>query len=174
MGIETTPDVEESTEPPICASTESTLSSPAAAARSSCEKCEIDQAQPNTIRADQNVPSDTHQHRSIELSEGVEKEVKNAHLLEPSELAALLQTDLEYVLTQCHLEDYSDEPFLSNGLSNAEADLRLKEDGPNVVREFKGVSIWGILLRQVSNSLTIVSVHYEPHTMRWETFGAMD
>lgn len=44
-----------------------------------------------------------------------------------------------------------------NGLSSGEADLRLKRDGPNVVQEVKGVSIWGILLRQVSNSLTIVS-----------------
>lgn len=44
-----------------------------------------------------------------------------------------------------------------NGLSTSEALLRLERDGPNAVQEVTGISVWGILLRQISNSLTIVS-----------------
>lgn len=43
-----------------------------------------------------------------------------------------------------------------DGLSGTEAASRLERDGPNTVREMEGVSVWGILLRQVSNSLTLV------------------
>ncbi|KAJ5925520.1 ATPase P-type K/Mg/Cd/Cu/Zn/Na/Ca/Na/H-transporter [Penicillium verhagenii] len=64
--------------------------------------------------------------------------LKNAHLLDPVDIASFLQTDLQ------------------NGLSTSEACLRLQQDGPNTVQEVTGVSVWGILLRQVSNSLTIV------------------
>lgn len=45
-----------------------------------------------------------------------------------------------------------------NGLTTSEALLRLERDGPNAVQEVTGISVWGILLRQVSNSLTIVSL----------------
>ncbi|CAG8107440.1 unnamed protein product [Penicillium olsonii] len=62
----------------------------------------------------------------------------NAHLIEPKELASSLETDLR------------------NGLSGTEAVIRLQRDGPNTVREMESVSVWGILLRQVSNSLTLV------------------
>ncbi|CAG8026529.1 unnamed protein product [Penicillium salamii] len=61
-----------------------------------------------------------------------------AHLTEPIELASILQTDLR------------------NGLPGTEAATRLQRDGPNTVREMESVSVWGILLRQVSNSLTLV------------------
>lgn len=43
-----------------------------------------------------------------------------------------------------------------NGLSNADAADRLAQDGPNTVKGAKGLSLWEILLRQVSNSLTLV------------------
>lgn len=43
-----------------------------------------------------------------------------------------------------------------NGLSNADAAERLAQDGPNSVKGAKGLSLWEILLRQVSNSLTLV------------------
>ncbi|KAI1846360.1 hypothetical protein JX266_007565 [Neoarthrinium moseri] len=45
-----------------------------------------------------------------------------------------------------------------NGLSNAEAAHRLQQDGPNTVEGAKGLSVWKILLRQVSNSLTCVLI----------------
>ncbi|KAI0543801.1 hypothetical protein F4679DRAFT_590115 [Xylaria curta] len=46
----------------------------------------------------------------------------------------------------------------SNGLSHAEAARRLAEYGPNKVKAAKGLSAWKILLRQVSNSLTVVLI----------------
>ncbi|KAK6858880.1 potassium/sodium efflux P-type ATPase [Apiospora arundinis] len=42
------------------------------------------------------------------------------------------------------------------GLTGAEAAHRLGQDGPNSVKGAKGLSVWEILLRQVSNSLTVV------------------
>ncbi|KAI0408515.1 hypothetical protein F4802DRAFT_605110 [Xylaria palmicola] len=46
----------------------------------------------------------------------------------------------------------------SHGLSHAEAARRLAEYGPNRVKAAKGLSAWKILLRQVSNSLTVVLI----------------
>jgi magnesium-transporting ATPase (P-type) len=43
-------------------------------------------------------------------------------------------------------------------LTSDEAARRLAQDGPNKVEGAKGVSLWTILLRQVSNSLTAVLV----------------
>ncbi|KAJ5212093.1 ATPase P-type K/Mg/Cd/Cu/Zn/Na/Ca/Na/H-transporter [Penicillium cinerascens] len=123
MGIETLPDVEESTEPPICDFTEPTTN-PHATASISFEPCHPDEkSTPTPGRSS---------------SEILEDQAKHAHLLEPSDIAALAQTDLQ------------------NGISDTEARLRFTRDGPNVIREIKGVSVWGIILRQVSNSLTIV------------------
>lgn len=45
---------------------------------------------------------------------------------------------------------------LQHGLTNAEAASRLGQDGSNKVKGAKGLSLWKILLRQVSNSLTLV------------------
>ncbi|KAK5651582.1 hypothetical protein OQA88_11855 [Cercophora sp. LCS_1] len=45
-----------------------------------------------------------------------------------------------------------------NGLDAAEAARRLQHHGPNKVEGAKGLSLWTILLRQVSNSLTLVLV----------------
>ncbi|KAI1495703.1 potassium/sodium efflux P-type ATPase [Biscogniauxia marginata] len=46
----------------------------------------------------------------------------------------------------------------SNGLDSSEAARRLDADGPNKVEGAKGLSVWKILLRQVSNSLTMVLI----------------
>ncbi|KAF2269360.1 calcium ATPase [Lojkania enalia] len=45
---------------------------------------------------------------------------------------------------------------LNNGLNAYEAESRLRLYGPNKVKGAEGLSLWEILLRQVSNSLTIV------------------
>jgi len=50
------------------------------------------------------------------------------------------------------------ETSASHGLSHAEAARRLAADGPNKVKAAKGLSVWKILLRQVSNSLTVVLI----------------
>lgn len=46
----------------------------------------------------------------------------------------------------------------SHGLSHAEAESRLRLYGPNKVKGAEGLSMWKILLRQVSNSLTFVLI----------------
>lgn len=160
MGIETTnPDVEETTEPPICPFTESISHSPATAVSLSWEQCDTNEKQSADSRVSRSLSSTTRQHALREFPGGSEDHVQNAHLFEPCDLAALLQTDLQYVNDPPRPErSLLIKYYFSNGLSIAEADLRLKRDGPNAVRDFKGISIWGILLRQVSNSLTIVSL----------------
>lgn len=62
------------------------------------------------------------------------------HTLLVSQLEHLLDTDL------------------SNGLSHTEAARRLADHGPNRIEAAKGLSAWKILLRQVSNSLTVVLI----------------
>ncbi|KAI1348513.1 hypothetical protein F5Y01DRAFT_211790 [Xylaria sp. FL0043] len=62
------------------------------------------------------------------------------HTLTVDQLEHLLETDAK------------------NGLSHAEAARRLGEYGPNRVKAAKGLSVWKILLRQVSNSLTVVLI----------------
>lgn len=65
---------------------------------------------------------------------------ESAHTFPASDICAFLNTDIK------------------DGLSNIEATNRLQKDGPNKVEGAKGVSLWTILLRQVSNSLTLVLV----------------
>lgn len=45
---------------------------------------------------------------------------------------------------------------LKAGLTSQEAEERLARDGPNKLTSDKGVTWWSVLLRQVSNSLTLV------------------
>ncbi|KAF2851868.1 sodium P-type ATPase-like protein [Plenodomus tracheiphilus IPT5] len=47
---------------------------------------------------------------------------------------------------------------INHGLSYAEAESRLRLYGPNKVKGAEGLSMWKILLRQVSNSLTFVLI----------------
>ncbi|KAK3385838.1 hypothetical protein B0H63DRAFT_523154 [Podospora didyma] len=65
---------------------------------------------------------------------------ESAHTLSVPEVCALLETDAE------------------NGIDNAEAARRLEHHGANKVEGARGLSLWTILLRQVSNSLTLVLV----------------
>ena len=74
----------------------------------------------------------------IEPTPGYADSGPAAHCVPISELAALYQTDLE------------------EGLSDAEAALRYGSHGANKIQGAKGVSLWEIFLRQISNSLTIV------------------
>ena len=63
---------------------------------------------------------------------------KNAHTLEVAHLATQLGVDIDH------------------GLSNNEAAVRLEKDGPNKIEDTERISVFQILLRQVSNSLTLV------------------
>ncbi|KAH8776558.1 hypothetical protein F5883DRAFT_249146 [Diaporthe sp. PMI_573] len=64
----------------------------------------------------------------------------SAHVFGASQICGFLNTDIK------------------NGLTGAEAAARLQQNGPNKVEGAKGISLWTILLRQVSNSLTLVLV----------------
>jgi len=65
---------------------------------------------------------------------------KNAHVNDVAYLSAQLEVDVNH------------------GLSNHEAASRLQKDGPNKIKDSEGISVFQILLRQVSNSLTLVLV----------------
>ncbi|EAW11763.1 putative potassium/sodium P-type ATPase [Aspergillus clavatus NRRL 1] len=141
MGIETSPpDVEESTEPPICPLTDTDKSV------SNHHKCEVKPElsheklgypatrETSTLRSDGNTISSAI--ASLQKDDG--GTANSAHTITPEEVASTLQVDVR------------------NGLSSAEAAARLQRDGPNRVQEIEGISTWKVLLRQVSNSLTIV------------------
>ncbi|KAI0532729.1 hypothetical protein GGR58DRAFT_507103 [Xylaria digitata] len=66
--------------------------------------------------------------------------LRTPHTLPINQLEQLLETDA------------------SHGLSHTEAARRLAEYGPNKVKAAKGLSVPKILLRQVSNSLTVVLI----------------
>jgi Na+-exporting ATPase len=137
MGIETSPpDVEESTEPPICPFTDRHTS---ISSNHTCEvKAELgaDKLEyPATLEVSTPQPYKT---ANAAFNNDDESSAHCAHTLSPEQLATLLQVDVQ------------------NGLSSTEAATRLERDGPNRVQEIEGVSTWKILLRQVSNSLTMV------------------
>ena len=46
---------------------------------------------------------------------------------------------------------------IGHGLSSQDAQARLARDGPNKLEGDEGVGVWRVLVRQVSNSLTLVS-----------------
>lgn len=95
MGIATDPDVEESTEPPICGLKEPTSSLPTTGATVGCEQGDINKKQPAKSGASHSLFSSPHKHATPELSESPADQLQNAHLLDPSDLATLLQTDLQ-------------------------------------------------------------------------------
>jgi P-type Na+/K+ transporter len=63
---------------------------------------------------------------------------KPAYCLQVTEVARLLETDLE------------------RGLSKEEAKRRHEISGDNMLEGVGGVSIWKVLVRQVANALTLV------------------
>lgn len=94
MGIETLPDVEESTEPPICGFTKS-IPTPHATASLSFEPCNPNE-KPTPAPSHRLSPTNDQGawHDPLDKPSGP---TENAHLVEPLGIAALLQTDLQYV-----------------------------------------------------------------------------
>lgn len=171
MGIETDIPVEESTEPPIRGYTNATNSNPPGPINPAA-----DHSSTTVPTAATTTKSDVHisttglapvrQHRSTVSSaaptlvatptsenektplpdiaavagpEAVAAVVSNEpHTRSPKELEAFLKTSIQY------------------GLTSSDAARRLEEDGPNKVEGAKGLSLWTILVRQVSNALTMV------------------
>lgn len=136
MGIEiASPDVEESTEPPICGSNEdlSSLSRPQPAT------IRVDSLQEFKAAAATTLSQSTTTTTAVTADDYDEQNAHvYAHTLPAHQVALHLRVDVDH------------------GLSSAEAASRLERDGPNKVKSAEGVSVWEILLRQVSNSLTVV------------------
>ncbi|KAI4865718.1 potassium/sodium eff [Hypoxylon rubiginosum] len=129
MGIEDQPVVEESTEPPICGYTN---------AASEIPPGPRNQGTKATITSITGLPNQNRGEK-VESSVILENHVQ-PHTLAVESLEQLLETDVR------------------NGLSSGEAARRLERDGPNKVEGAQGLSVWKILLRQVSNSLTMVLI----------------
>ena len=87
VSVESTLDVEESTEPPICGYTEPSFK-PNVASTLDIRPCATDEKS----------LSHTSDHPApVDLPPSREDSYRNAHLINPSELATLLKTDLRYV-----------------------------------------------------------------------------
>ncbi|KAL1960577.1 hypothetical protein VTO42DRAFT_7156 [Malbranchea cinnamomea] len=147
MGKETSqPDVEESTESPSCSSLHEgppkllppPVNSPAAKHPSHLQPPRAGEKSASVATAARNsspsVDVTTHSAGETPWLD----QYQFAHTLAADHIARILDVDLQ------------------NGLNNAEAASRLARDGPNKVKSAEGISMWKILLRQVSNSLTLV------------------
>ncbi|KAL4884254.1 hypothetical protein BJY04DRAFT_215681 [Aspergillus karnatakaensis] len=139
MGIETAPlDVEESTEPPICAYSREHKSQHHNHPGDVKNTHDSEKAVQPQEKAP---PHKTQQATTTRHSEEDDTSPTHyAHTIEPSRLSAILDVDFQH------------------GLSNTEASSRLERDGPNSVGGMETLSVWKILLRQVSNSLTLILV----------------
>ncbi|KAI1134624.1 potassium/sodium eff [Hypoxylon sp. FL0543] len=130
MGIEDQPAVEESTEPPICGYTHATTVTPPVL------KNQIATA---SVSSSITGLSSSPQREKTVSSTGAEN-YPEPHALAIEDLEQVLKTDVKH------------------GLDSREAARRLDHDGPNKVEGAQGLSVWKILLRQVSNSLTMVLI----------------
>ncbi|KAI5856138.1 potassium/sodium eff [Durotheca rogersii] len=123
--------VEESTEPPICGYTDAASNTPPGH-----KTQDITTTTTASVVDRSKSPADEKGASSyVEGEDGAEP-----HTLSAGTLEKLLETDIR------------------NGLAGSEAAHRLEQDGPNRVEGAQGLSVWKILLRQVSNSLTIVLI----------------
>ncbi|KAK2739946.1 hypothetical protein FQN57_006265 [Myotisia sp. PD_48] len=145
MGTEISqPDVEESTEPPICSSNEEQHQQrPTSAVDLSFDSHRrLDIVSKDTVHSgspDQGEGAPAPAVDPISLNQrDWGSHYQYAHTFTASDISRILQVDLHH------------------GLSSAEAASRLQRDGPNKVKSAEGISMWKILLRQVSNSLTLV------------------
>jgi Na+-exporting ATPase len=79
------------------------------------------------------------------------------HTLTAAQVASKLVVDIQYVPSSlCYWQEHVLTSRASDGLHPDEAASRLLQYGPNKVKGADGLSVWAILLRQVSNSLTLV------------------
>ncbi|KAL2263366.1 hypothetical protein VTK26DRAFT_7087 [Humicola hyalothermophila] len=129
MGTENDLDVEGQTEPPICGLKSSVACTP------------------SPTLAETAGPDATTAGRRGSITSTVDTTVtapvftpESAHIYSVPDVCAFLETDADH------------------GIDAHEAARRLERHGPNKVEGAKGLSVWTILLRQVSNSLTIVLV----------------
>ncbi|KAK4183988.1 putative type IID cation-transporting ATPase [Podospora australis] len=143
-------DVEGQTEPPICGLTKSECppsnhpKRPSASAAASTSTASASVSSPTlagtVVTVDGNNTSTPTLDTDAAACGGLVFAPETAHTLTVPDVVALLETNSE------------------NGVDTAEAARRLEQYGPNAVKGASGLSAWTILLRQVSNSLTLVLV----------------
>lgn len=149
MGIEdSTLDVEESTEPPLGGSS------------SGLNKTEPLPYQGLKSNETVDVSSKTLTPGLSSISSfesfGIEKGYADSHTVPAAIVAQILGVDPKYASVNSKKQSSRLLTVARHGLARAEAASRLHRDGPNKVEGTKGLSMWKILLRQVSNSLTLV------------------
>lgn len=145
MGIEDQPSVEEPTEPPICGSTKAPPPQTPTGAPSALQP-----ANPGSSRnhsgsststastANGKLPAASAPGSPATGNAAAAEWLERAHTTPAADIAALVRTNVQ------------------DGLTASEAARRLEDDGPNKVEGAKGLSLWKIFMRQISNSLTIV------------------
>ncbi|RYP33241.1 hypothetical protein DL767_004853 [Monosporascus sp. MG133] len=129
---ETTTVVEESTEPPICGLTNATRTNPPGI---SAQETKFTTA---TILSAKTPSNEKPALTPTTDTGGPHQNPVEPHTLSVSQLESVFKTNAQH------------------GLSGDEAARRLEQDGPNKVEGAKGLSLWKILVRQVSNALTMV------------------
>ncbi|OTA56643.1 sodium transport ATPase [Hypoxylon sp. EC38] len=130
MGIEDQPAVEESTEPPICGYIHAATGTPPGLRN---------QDATTSFTSSITGLSNSQQHEKA-VAHSAGENYPEPHTLAVEDLEQYLKTDVKH------------------GLDSGEAARRLEHDGPNKVEGAQGLSVWKILLRQVSNSLTMVLI----------------
>ncbi|KAL2157262.1 hypothetical protein VTH06DRAFT_6302 [Thermothelomyces fergusii] len=128
MGTETELDVEGQTEPPICG------------LKKSSATCTASPTLAGTAAGSEGDATDGRGSITSTVDTARVPTPECAHTLTVPEVCVLFETNVD------------------NGLDGSEAARRLQHHGPNKVEGAKGLSVWTILLRQVSNSLTLVLV----------------
>ncbi|KAK7934544.1 ATPase Na K transporting alpha [Apiospora marii] len=142
--------VEESTEPPICGLTNAT-SSPAGPP-SQRDPSTLNTRDPSHFAGIPKSPSPLQTEKG---SSSVSIGGTTATTATGAPFSSLNEVAHPHTLPLAELEPAFGTSF-GHGLTGAEAARRLGQDGPNAVKGAKGLSVWEILLRQVSNSLTVV------------------
>lgn len=79
-------------------------------------------------------------------------------IAEPPDIAvAIEKPSCPHTLSAQHVAELL-KTNLNDGLSDQDAAARLARDGPNTIKEAKGLSLWEIFLQQVANALTVVLI----------------
>ncbi|KAK4154490.1 calcium-transporting ATPase 3 [Chaetomidium leptoderma] len=140
MGTEIELDVEAQTEPPICGFKRSAACTPSPTLAGTTVTNGTDADADADVDADATDATVGCGSISSTLDTARAFTPESAYTLSVPDVCSQLDTDLE------------------NGFDSSEAGRRLQHHGPNTVEGARGLSTWTILMRQVSNSLTLVLV----------------
>lgn len=136
MGTETELDVEGQTEPPICG----------------LNKTSDHKSDPNSGTTSISSPFKS---ESATLADDTDAVIAECAIIQSNRDGAGAEYAYSYTVPQVCVLLNTD---VDNGLDTSEAARRLTRYGLNKVEGAKGLSLWTILMRQVSNSLTLVLV----------------